>query len=776
MKKMGVNVKKLISFLLAGLILVSVLSSCGKTPEQVGKAGIIIYEVYTGGGYSSGENYAPYAKSYAVLYNPTDKDVSLEGWSLLYAEANTGKYVKDTAVALKGTIGADKFYVVEGGLCADAHEFIVGEPLPFDVDASGDKFRPNLKEGIIALYNSSVKKLTAVKPSDAAAEDFLAYSDEGKATLFSGSGSVNGNGISVKKILRRSSLVSSGDNAVDFATKNIFEKPAQIIFYKKDLTGAVVAARPEFTETSVTFSQGSGYYKNEFNLTLSTNLENAKIYYTVDGSNPVSQLGTLSPTAIEYTKPVRVYDRTSERGELIDIKTVIPASHEGGTLNWPDPQKDGESQADFEKRIDDLYRSIYKFTVIKAAAVDANKVATPVIANSYIVSQKDIAARYNMPLISIVTDKSTFDDEKTGLFLYENLQDRGEVSERSCFVQYFNTKNELIFAQNAGLRIHGNYTRIWPQKGFRINLSDKDFSYDLFDGRAKDDSGKVITYFDKFVLRNGGNDWLQGGIRDVFWQSFCSSLGTVDFQAYKSCVVFLNGEYFGIYQMNENQDDYYLESHHNIPREYACIVDEFKSVKEGTDADLKALVELQKYIIEKDLRVAANYDHVKNELDIDKYIDYIICEVYGGNLDWPLNNIRFYRNNDPNAADKRWKPLLCDCDQVFTPGTENGTTMKRILLMEELSAKMFQGLMKNPTFKKKFIERFRYLLDNFFVNDDILKHLESFYKEREVAQPEYLARWSRYLNDYKATLSTVQKFLVGRNDNFKTELDELENQ
>ena len=59
-------------------------------------------------------------------------------------------------------------------------------------------------------------------------------------------------------------------------------------------------------EQTITFSKDSGFYPNEFELTLSVS-DNSKIFYTVDASNP-----TNSSTAKEYTQPILIKDRTSE--------------------------------------------------------------------------------------------------------------------------------------------------------------------------------------------------------------------------------------------------------------------------------------------------------------------------------------------------------------------------------------------------------------------------------------------------------------------------------
>jgi len=91
--------------------------------------------------------------------------------------------------------------------------------------------------------------------------------------------------------------------------------------------------------------------------------------------------------------------------------------------------------------------------------------------------------RYTLPVISIVTDYDNFFDKSTGIYVNGNYENRGKEWERPVHIEYFETDGKLGFSMDMGLRIHGGYTRKYPQKSFRLYAdqarSNMRFSRDL---------------------------------------------------------------------------------------------------------------------------------------------------------------------------------------------------------------------------------------------------------------------------------------------------------
>jgi hypothetical protein len=74
--------------------------------------------------------------------------------------------------------------------------------------------------------------------------------------------------------------------------------------------------------------------------------------------------------------------------------------------------------------------------------------------------------------------------------------------------------------------------------------------------RIPDFPDKAVAEFDTFILRNGGNDWGNGVIRDLYLQSLAENTG-LDRQYGRPVLVFLNGEYWGLHDLRERFDDDY---------------------------------------------------------------------------------------------------------------------------------------------------------------------------------------------------------------------------
>ncbi len=777
--------KKVVCLVLTLCALALILSGCDLLGAVLGAGGgstskdLIIYELYTAGGYSSGENYSPYTNSYVILYNMAKKDLDMSGYELHVADSPGGNMVANGSTKLSGIIKPEAFYVIELGKTDEAPEVPHGEALPFSINFDAKSISPKRTEGVIAISKGPIEG-GSVKSSDPAIVDLVGYSNNEQLTpsgVYEGKGPAVGN--SVKKVLRRTAYKDTNNNSLDFMTKDIIDKPANIINYKEGLLSTSLDTYEDYTKATVNFSHTSGYYDKEFELSLTTDLgSQVKIYYTTDGSQPLTPLGKPSATAKEYSSPIRIYDRTGEPSAMMGITGLQKEGYKDPMTTWPPERLSGESDSAYNSRLDEMFRKVYKATAIRAAAVNENKVVTPTVAGSFFVGAKNFAARYNMPVVSLITDQDGLFNKETGIFMFKNLEERSVDFERPLTIQFFEKDGTLAFQENAKIKLNGGYTRIFPQRSLRINMSNINFNYDLFAGAAKDSAGKVINYFDRFVLRSGGNDWGGGATRDAFFQRYCGKLGTFDFQATRPVVAFINGEFWGMYQMIERQDEYYISTHYGIAKEDVTIAESFTAKIAGSWDDVNELSALMTFINENDMSIAENYKKFTDAIDVDSYIDYFCCELYGGNRDWPHNNLELWKNSNKNATEnKKWRLMMCDVD--FTLWSNSGAFAEDPIhwIMNEPKDKkrayMFSSLMKNEEFKTQFISRFEYLLDNFFVYSEMSKELRAMRSTMETAVPEHFARWDLPIKGWTDVLSTMETYIQHRNAVVKSGLDKI---
>ena len=492
------------------------------------------------------------------------------------------------------------------------------------------------------------------------------------------------------------------------------------------------------------FSHKGGFYEEEFSLAISTDEPDTKIYYTTDGSDPVP--GNES---------------TNELEEFINIKSRTGDPNILSLINTANPEYDGELTIPNGE--------IFKCTTIKAVAIRKDGVKSGIITNSYFVD-KDMKTRYSIPVISLVSDYVNLFDNETGIYTSYNCVKKGAEWERPMHIEFFEPDGKLAFSQNIGARINGGYTRIFPQKSFRLYANEKydaqeKFKYDIFQGSAKNTDNEVIDSFKRLLLRNGGNDWHGVMMRDGLIQGLVSHLN-VDTQASRPCVVFLNGEYWGVYNIRERYDNHYLKAHYKLDKDKVAMLDVFYTpdILEGTQDDVKAYFkDIVNYLEENSITDKNTYEQIKTKMDIENFIDYNITQIFVGNNDWPGNNVTVwkYKTDDgkyhpeaPKGQDGRWRWVIRDTDfglGIWDRSPDHNTLGFALGNFKESGMEyanapwaifILTTLLKNDEFRKEFINRFADQLNTTFTPNRVTEKINIAKTLIEEAMPEHYDRWN----------------------------------
>ena len=176
-------------------------------------------------------------------------------------------------------------------------------------------------------------------------------------------------------------------------------------------------------------------------------------------------------------------------------------------------------------------------SVLKARSFENLKLPGKILVSTYFINEE-----HNLPTISLAVNPETLWDENIGI-----LENDFKQREVPATVQYFTQEIDFDFSINTGLRLGG--LNIWtkPQKPFTIytrNRFGEDFiQYQLF-------PSKQIANFSRIVFRNGGDDWEETLIRDPMTESLVNGMMDCGYMAYQPSSLFLNGEYWGIYNLS----------------------------------------------------------------------------------------------------------------------------------------------------------------------------------------------------------------------------------
>ncbi|HLP13515.1 MAG TPA: CotH kinase family protein [Flavobacteriales bacterium] len=421
-------------------------------------------------------------------------------------------------------------------------------------------------------------------------------------------------------------------------------------------------------------------------------------------------------------------------------------------------------------------------TVLRARAFDLAGLSLPssTITNTYFINE-NISSR----VISVCTDSSNLWDWNTGIYVMGPDADTALPYQNANFwkgwkkqahTEFFDLNHQQGFELDNALSIHGNYSKAWPQKSFRISAND-DYAdpyinYQLF-------PSKNINKFRSFNIRNAGIDWNTCHFRDRLMHKMLEKCD-VDLMAGEPATLFLNGDYWGVYEMRERQDEYYIAENHNVDPENVDLLRFEGDILNGTNTDFLNMVE---FIGGSDLTIQSNYDSALNLIDLDNYCDYFIAETYYNNSDWiwtddvahaqGTNNIKFWRTHSPAS---KWRYVLWDTDlglalfdgaAAHCPYGLLNQIIDPSVIYKSKHVEMLTSFLNNTDFKNHFINRYCDLMNTTF-------HPTPFTNTAYAMRDEMMPEMARHFARWNGPIDIFGIWTVGRSTNVTEWLAEIE--
>ncbi|MCS4436937.1 CotH kinase family protein, partial [Aquiflexum gelatinilyticum] len=500
---------------------------------------------------------------------------------------------------------------------------------------------------------------------------------------------------------------------------------------------------PVLPLTAPEFSVPPGFYQSNIELNLTHPDPQAVIRYTLDGSEPTES----SPV---WSGAQTITDRSSEP----NVISLIPTNFITGARGWTPPSE-----------------TIKKATVIRAKAFKTNGSESPIKTATYFVLP---GHSYTLPVVSVVTNPANLFDENTGLYVpganyvsgdddTGNYYQSGDLWERPASMEMYG--QGFDFQQNIAIRINGNYTRRLPQKSLRIYAKGEpgksSLDYPIFQNPER--SG-----FQRMILRNFGNDWGATLMTDVLSQTMAKHLN-VDYQHFRTSVVFINGEYWGLHNFRERYDKYYFERIYGVDPDNIDYLENKYVVSEG---DANNYMEFIKFFESNDLSVDENYAEMNRWMDIENFLDYYVTEIFVNNNDWPQNNLEYWRArvpynpNAPKGQDGRWRWIIKDLDRSFGRIISSNFNMLEWATngSSGWATSLFRNLLKNEEFKYAFINRMSDQLNTGFKKERILHLVDSIQTIIQPEVPEHTKRWNQpsSISDWMNRIQNVKNFIEVR--------------
>ena len=357
-----------------------------------------------------------------------------------------------------------------------------------------------------------------------------------------------------------------------------------------------------------------------------------------------------------------------------------------------------------------------------------------------------------LPLVSVATEPANLWDDEIGIYVegsngipgYCVTEPRNwnQDWEREINLEMFESNGDPAFNIGAGMRIGGGCTRKYPQKTLAI-YTRSEYGNTIIDYPIFDD--KKINSYNNINLRNSGQDWWRGMFRDGLMHTIVKDHMDIDWQAYKPAALFLNGEYWGIHGIREKHNEHYLAANHGIDPDAIDILSYGGSVKQGSSTFYDNMID---YIERNDLSVDDHYHWVETQMDINEYLNYVIAEIYFANIDWPGGNIKFWRQQ---GEGHKWRWILFDTDLGFgahgygqydSNTLENATSpVKTYYANPEWSTLLLRSLLKNETFRDRFIQGFASHLNITFKAERVLDMIDSLKSNIQAEIPRHIQKW-----------------------------------
>ena len=433
--------------------------------------------------------------------------------------------------------------------------------------------------------------------------------------------------------------------------------------------GLAACLRYIIREPAVRFSEPSAFQESAFYLELHSGLFGGSIYYTLDGETPTLQSEI-------YQEPILI---------------------EEGLPNH--------------------------VTVVKAALLHGGKLGR-VYTQTYFVG-KGASELFDVMVVSLSADKKDLYDEETGIL--SNYTEKGEEGEwdRPAYVEFYEADGAAMLAQGTGIAVSGNGSRTYDQKSIKLiadSVYDREhptFDYDFFDtDMAGNQSGQS---YNRLVLRNGGSDHEGTMLKWNVVSRLGKEAGILCVGA-RPGILFLNGEYYGIIQLQEKYSRY--NTAHAIGTQKDDIEkfepNEINSSRFGGYYGR----------LHQDLNNPERQQALEQSVDMTDLLKHYGMNMIMNNVDWPFHNFLSWRCKETSSSpygDGRVRFFLYDLDAAYQDTSDLEITNVFDYLMEDPMEDIndtFYLLMQSELYRTQFVNMVCDLTATIFKEEHVLQIVE----------------------------------------------------
>ena len=371
--------------------------------------------------------------------------------------------------------------------------------------------------------------------------------------------------------------------------------------------------------------------------------------------------------------------------------------------------------------------------VVRAICVQKDALPGKALSLSYIINE-----HHTLPVTSLVTDPENLFG-KNGL--YDNVEIQGEEPGALMFYD-----GEDCFRLDCGIKPHGATSRLTqPKKTLKTvfrDCYDGDLHFDLF--------ANGVTDFSSILLRAPREEQYSSLQRDCLLHSLAAeAFPALPSQAYRYSILYINGQYWGVYSLREAHSDAHYANHFGLDK------DRVKQFRGDWDQST-GFDEIVAYAAFNDMRDEENYRHVTERLDIDSVIGWAIMEGFCGNFDLHSDNMRFYYTLDDGVMHYALVDLDAGMEdwRGFDPPYTLGYNYNQLL----------SRLTTNPEFRREFLRQFGEALDGPLDTEKVLRQIDEMADELRPEITRDRERWGSNLATWESLVQRNRDYFTVNGD------------
>ena len=429
--------------------------------------------------------------------------------------------------------------------------------------------------------------------------------------------------------------------------------------------------------------------------------------------------------------------------------TVEVRAEDGAELHYT---TDGETPTKKSKAFPAEGLTLKKTTPLRVKAFREDAVSSVTAGATFFIDDAPQTA-----IVSLISDDKYLFNKKTGMLTKGsgNYPNYAKEYEYPVHIEYFNKDGEMEISQTGTMTTSGHSALINAQKSIALYArkawgADR-FAFNPFPTRDYES-------YKSLLLRSTNSDYSATRLRDIVASSLAEGQGIL-YQDHVVIQVYINGRYWGHYNLREKINKYFVAAYEGVTEEEA--IDSIDILaRTGTDeflqnGDNKDWLELCDFCKKNDLNVPENLARVERELDIDNMFTHAAYEIILGNVDF--TNVRIYR-----VPGGKWKYLLFDVEACW----RNLDTTPIELYIKPLNAKIqgfrhepLNALLQVPEMKAKFLNRVSELLSTVFRCDNVEKHFDDVIAQLKPILPRHIGRWKNMkMENWKVNIHATKYY------------------